>query len=296
MRTKSITVQYVGSVSELLFESPSALAARVRAGELTARELVETSLRRIDELQPTINAFTHVAHDAALAAADEIAAGDPRPFAGVPIAIKDNRPVAGMPLTMCSDLWNITPGHDAFLVRRLREAGFVIVGKTALPEMGILPTTESRRFGPTRNPWDLGSDPGRLERRVGGRRGRRHGPGGARQRRRRLDPDPRLLLRPRGAQAGAGAGVGRARRRPELPGLRRRAHAHGGGYGRDPRRARRLRARRRHLGAARRRRRTRSWPSTTPGRLRIGAGARLAAQRTRRSIRRASRRRATRRR
>jgi amidase len=62
---------------------------------------------------------------------------------------------------MASDLWsNIVPPHDAFLVRRLREAGFVIVGKTSLPEMGILPTTEPRRFGPTRNPWDLDRTPG----------------------------------------------------------------------------------------------------------------------------------------
>jgi amidase len=148
-------------MSELLFESPRALAERVRDGELSARDLVEASLRRIDELQPTINAFTHVAHESALATADEIAAGDPRPFAGVPIAIKDNRPVAGMPLTMCSDLFGaLEPGHDAFLVRRLRDAGFVIVGKTALPEMGILPTTEPRRFGATRNPWDLERTPG----------------------------------------------------------------------------------------------------------------------------------------
>jgi amidase len=66
-----------------------------------------------------------------------------------------------MPITMCSDLWgDLTPGHDAFLVRRLRDAGFVIVGKTTLPEMGILPTTEPRRFGATRNPWDLDRTPG----------------------------------------------------------------------------------------------------------------------------------------
>src|SRR4029077_2908100 len=83
------------------------------------------------------------------------------PFAGVPIAIKDNRPVAGMPITLCSDLFaDVVPGHDAFLVRRLRQAGFVVVGKTTLPEMGILPTTESRRFGPTHNPWDLDRTPG----------------------------------------------------------------------------------------------------------------------------------------
>lgn len=132
------------------------LASLVRSGELSAGELVSHSLQRIDELQPVINAFTFVDHEGALAAARSIRSGDERPFAGVPIAIKDNRPVAGVPLTMGSDLFGeLVPRHDAFCVRRLREAGFVIVGKTALPEMGILPTTESRRFGPTRNPWDL---------------------------------------------------------------------------------------------------------------------------------------------
>jgi amidase len=148
-------------VSALLHRSARELATLVRSGELGARELVEESLRRIDELQPTINAFTYVAHESALAAADEVKPGDPRPFAGVPIAIKDNRPVAGMPITMCSDLFGeFIVRHDAFFVRRLREAGFVIVGKTVLPEMGILPTTEPRRFGPTRNPWMLDRTPG----------------------------------------------------------------------------------------------------------------------------------------
>jgi amidase len=62
---------------------------------------------------------------------------------------------------MCSDLFtDIVPRHDSFLVRRLKEAGFVIVGKTKLPEMGILPTTEPRRFGPARNPWDPERTPG----------------------------------------------------------------------------------------------------------------------------------------
>src|SRR5207302_360288 len=108
-----------------------------------------------------INAFTYVAHESALEQAARIGPGDPRPFAGVPIAIKDNRPVREMPLTMCSDLFGeFVPRHDAYCVRRLREAGFVIVGKTTLPEMGLLPTTESRRFGPTRNPWDLDRTPG----------------------------------------------------------------------------------------------------------------------------------------
>jgi amidase len=148
-------------VTELAFRPALELAELVRSGTLGARELVEATLRRIEELEPTIGAFTHVAHDSALAVADSILAGDPRPFAGVPIAIKDNRTVAGMPITMCSDLFGETVApHDAFLVRRLREAGFVIVGKTTLPEMGILPTTESRRFGPTHNPWALDRTPG----------------------------------------------------------------------------------------------------------------------------------------
>src|SRR6516164_1552093 len=81
------------------------LAALVHAGEVSARELVEESLRRIDELQPTINAFAHVAHESALAAADDVDPGDRRPFAGVPVAIKDNRSVTGMPLTMASDVF-----------------------------------------------------------------------------------------------------------------------------------------------------------------------------------------------
>jgi amidase len=146
---------------ELMLRPATELAALVRAGELSPRELVEASLRRIDELDPTINAFTHVAHDSAIAAADAMGPGDSRPFAGVPIAIKDNRPVAGMPLTMGSDLFgDYLPERDAFLVRRLRDAGFVIVGKTSMPEMGIVPTTEPRRFGATRNPWDTDRTPG----------------------------------------------------------------------------------------------------------------------------------------
>jgi amidase len=148
-------------MDDLMFRSPAELAGLVRGGELTATELVESCLGRIEALESSINAFTHVAHERALADAAAIAPGDARPFAGVPIAIKDNRAVEGMPLTICSDLFGdfVTP-RDAFFVSRLREAGFVIVGKTALPEMGILPTTESRRHGPTNNPWDLTRTPG----------------------------------------------------------------------------------------------------------------------------------------
>ena len=133
----------------------------MRGGELSARELVDASLEAIEWLDRSINAFTYVDPDGARAAADAVSAGDERPFAGVPIAIKDNRAVAGMPITMGSDLWaGVVSPVDAFLVRRLRAAGFVIVGKTNMPENGILPTTEPRRFGPTANPWAPDRTPG----------------------------------------------------------------------------------------------------------------------------------------
>jgi amidase len=148
-------------VHDLLFRPASELAALVRAGELTARELVGASLERIEALNGELNAFTHVDADGALAAAEAIGSDDPRPFAGVPIAIKDNQPVAGMPLTFGAELFgDFVAPYDAAFVRRLRDAGFVIVGKTALPEYGILPSTESRRNGPTRNPWDRSRTPG----------------------------------------------------------------------------------------------------------------------------------------
>jgi len=137
------------------------LAVLVRSGELSARELVDASLERIDALQPAINAFVDVDPEGARAAAGEIAAGDERPFAGVPIAIKNNRAVRGMRLTVGADLTgDFVVQHDHNVTRRLRAAGFIIVGTTALPEWGIMAVTEGRRLGPTRNPWDPTRTPG----------------------------------------------------------------------------------------------------------------------------------------
>ncbi len=148
-------------MDDLVTRPATELARLVHAGELTSRELVEASLERIDALQPELNAFVHVDADGALAAADAVAQGDSRPFAGVPIAVKDTAQVAGMPYRLGSDIFgDFVAQIDAFVVRRLREAGFVIVGKTSLPEFGILPVTEPRRFGPTRNPWDTERTPG----------------------------------------------------------------------------------------------------------------------------------------
>src|SRR6478672_685335 len=90
--------------ADLLFRPVYELAAMVRFGELSARELVQASLDRIAELNPTLNAFVDVFAEDALAEADAIGPGDERPFAGVPIAIKNNRAVAGRRLTFASNM------------------------------------------------------------------------------------------------------------------------------------------------------------------------------------------------
>jgi amidase len=148
-------------MNELMFKPATELAAIVRSGEVSSRELVQASLDSIEALNGDLGAFIHLDPEGALAAAEAVEAGDERPFAGVPIAIKDGAAVRGMPMAAGSDLFgDFVPQHDAFVVRRIREAGFVLVGKTNLPEFGILPVTEPRRFGPTRNPWDTGRTPG----------------------------------------------------------------------------------------------------------------------------------------
>ena len=127
----------------------------VRSGDVSSRELTRASLDRIEATEG-LNHWTLVDDENALATADAIGPGDERPFAGVPIAIKDLfTPVAGLRMAQGSDLLGeFTPDYDYGQVRRLREAGFVIVGKTQTPEFGITPVTNPRRFGPARNPWD----------------------------------------------------------------------------------------------------------------------------------------------
>src|SRR5215212_11229523 len=137
------------------------IAALVRGGELAARETVGAALERIEALDGPINAFVEVDAERALAAADAIEPGDERPFAGVPIAIKVNVPVEGLCMNFASRfLAGHHPDHTAYAVRRLREAGFVVVGATNMPEFGILTTTEPRHTGPTHNPWALDRSPG----------------------------------------------------------------------------------------------------------------------------------------
>jgi amidase len=149
------------TASDLLHRPVTELAELVRAGDVRARELVDASLERIEALQPRLNAFVDVDGERAREAADAIVAGDGRPLAGVPVAIKNNRAVAGLRLSFAAGLFgDFTPGHDHNVVTRLKAAGAVVVGTTTLPEFGILPVSESRRLGPTRNPWDTQRTPG----------------------------------------------------------------------------------------------------------------------------------------
>jgi amidase len=129
-------------------------AARVRSGEISARELVEASLQEIERENPTVNAFVAVFAERALAEADRVRPGDVRPLCGVPIGVKDLLSATeGLPTSQGSSAFgDWVADHDAAHVRRLREAGAIIVGKTNTPELGLRPVTENARFGVTRNP------------------------------------------------------------------------------------------------------------------------------------------------
>lgn len=141
---------------QLLTRSAIELAGLIRSGEISSRELVDLSLARIEALDPELGAFIHVDGDRAQVAADAVGPGDDRPFAGVPIAVKNNRAVAGLPLSFGSAFTpgSFVPPVDHNVTARLRNAGFVIVGTTKLPEWGILPVTDPSAHGPARNPWD----------------------------------------------------------------------------------------------------------------------------------------------
>jgi amidase len=145
------------------FPSATDIAADVRSGRRTARATVAAALTRIAEVNPRLNAFVLVLADEALAAADAVDALPPDergPLAGVPIAVKAEADVAGF-VTTFGGRGNVTPAPaDSEVVRRLRAAGAVIVGITAMPEFGQFPFTESVAYGATRNPWDVGRSTG----------------------------------------------------------------------------------------------------------------------------------------
>ena len=222
------------TMSELLFKPATELATLVHTGQISSSELVAAALERIEALQPTSTPSSTSMPRVPWPRPRPSAPDDPRPFAGVPIAIKDTAPVAGMPYTMGSDVFgDFVPGHDAFVVRRIRDAGFVIVGKTNMPEFGILPVIGVAPLRPGPQPLGHRPDARRLERRRGRGGGVRDGPARPRQRRRRLDPDPGLVLRPRRAEAHPRTHLARSRPGRRLPGPGRRAHPHGRGDRRD---------------------------------------------------------------
>ena len=137
----------------------------VAAGEVSAREVVDASLARIASLDPGLNAFSVVLAERARAEADERdaarAAGEPAgPLHGVPVAIKEEVDVAGCVTTFGGEANSTPVAEDAEVVRRLRAAGAVVVGKTTMPEFGAFPYTESSSRGITRNPWDPTRTPG----------------------------------------------------------------------------------------------------------------------------------------
>lgn len=131
-----------------------AQAELVRCGEVSPGELVEWAIERIERLNPVLNAVITPMYEDALAAA---AATPPTSsLAGVPYLVKDLiAEIAGVPFSEGSRFLRDNVSRvDSELVRRLRRAGLVIVGKTNTPEFGMVPTCEPVRHGPTRNPWD----------------------------------------------------------------------------------------------------------------------------------------------
>jgi amidase len=142
---------------DLLFSGPTALAELVRTHEVHPRELVELSLRRIESLNPRINAFRVTMAEEALAAAETVSEGL---LAGVPIAIKDDVAVKGQVTSRGSRSYGPPQPTDAEAVRRLRAAGAIPIGITNVPELTIFPWTATDANGLTRNPWDLSRTPG----------------------------------------------------------------------------------------------------------------------------------------
>ena len=140
--------------SDVLDLSAVDQAALVRSGELSARELVEASLRALERVNPVLNAFVLVCAERALAEADGVRPGDARPLCGVPVGIKDLLSATeGIPTTEGSAAFgDWVADHDSAHVRRLRDAGAIVVGKTNTPEVGMRPVTENARYGATRNP------------------------------------------------------------------------------------------------------------------------------------------------
>lgn len=138
---------------QLAFAGPLELSELVRTKQVHPRELVEMCLRRIEALDPRLNAFRVTMAEEALEAA-EAAAGSDGPLAGVPIGIKDDIPVKGQSTTRGARIYGPPAAEDAEAVKRLRAAGAIPIGITNVPELTIFPWTATDANGITRNPWD----------------------------------------------------------------------------------------------------------------------------------------------
>src|SRR5919109_2522257 len=149
---------------ELAFAGAARQAELIRSGEVLSRELVELYLERIERLDPELNAFRKVMAERALVDAQQAdgrhGAGDDRPLLGVPIAVKDVEDVTGEVTRWGTDAFSTPAAQDSELVRRLRAAGSVVIGKTNCPELAIIGDTEGPAFGITRNPWNTNRSPG----------------------------------------------------------------------------------------------------------------------------------------
>jgi amidase len=144
--------------ADIAFAGLERQAELMRSGEVTSLQLTELYLERIQRLDPLLNAYRIVFPERALAEARQAdgrrAAGDQRPLLGVPMAIKDDCDVAGELTCSGTNAVDRPAEADAEVVRRVRNAGAILLGKTNVPELTITPFTESPTFGVTRNPWD----------------------------------------------------------------------------------------------------------------------------------------------
>jgi amidase len=148
----------------VLGDTAVGIAAAVRSREVSPTTVVEVHLERIRELDGRVHAFQVVRADEVLAEAralEERPDLAELPLAGVPVAVKDNVDLAGCPTRLGSAATRAAPAAaDGAPVRRLREAGALLIGKTTVPELCLWPFTESEAFGATRNPWNLDHTPG----------------------------------------------------------------------------------------------------------------------------------------
>jgi amidase len=149
---------------DVAFAGVAGQAELVRRGEVSARELVESALARIERLDGELNSFGAVYAERALADADRAderrSRAESAALLGVPVAVKDEIDLAGEVTSRGTGVMRARASADAEVVRRLREAGAIVVGKTTMPELGLWPFTESITWGVTRNPWDVERTPG----------------------------------------------------------------------------------------------------------------------------------------